>query len=271
MVLQGVFLVLSSILTLLFFLYGYNQYYLLGKARLYHQPALAKSPQVRPAVSIHLPIYNEKYVVRRLMLACTRMAEAYGIDRVNILILDDLDDETASEIDRVVDEYKKKDFRMEILRRGSRLGFKAGVLEVALEKTPEDFVAIFDADFCPPADFLIRALPYLIQDEELGIVQGRWGHLNRNYNIQTKAIALAIDVHFLVEQTGRYAAGLFQNFNGSGGVLRKKAIIEAGGWQADTLAEDLDLSYRMQLLTYRILYLKDLQSSRGDSPDPSQL
>jgi len=265
MPIQSIFFVLSLILTLLFFLYGFNHYYLLNQARRYQLPILIKSPDAYPAVSLHLPIYNEKYVVRRLLMACTRMAEVYGIDRVNILILDDSDDDTVLEIDTIVDEYIKKHFHIEVLRRGNRQGYKAGALQAALEKTPEEFIAIFDADFVPPADFLVRTLPYLVQDERLGIIQSRWGHLNRDFNFLTKATAILMDIHFIVEQTGRYAAGLFQNFNGSGGVLRKNAILKAGGWQADTLAEDLDLSYRIQLLGYRVLYLKDLQTP-GEIP-----
>jgi cellulose synthase/poly-beta-1,6-N-acetylglucosamine synthase-like glycosyltransferase len=265
MFIQSIFFFLSLVLTLLFFLYGFNHYFLLNAARHYVPPVLADSADDPPAVSIHLPIYNEKYVVRRLVAACTRMAEVYGIDRVNILILDDSDDDTALEINHVVDEYVKANFRIQVVRRGNRQGFKAGALQFALEKTPEDFIAIFDADFVPPADFLLRTLPYIVQDEHLGIVQSRWGHLNRDFNFLTKSTAILMDIHFIIEQTGRYAAGLFQNFNGSGGVLRKKAILKAGGWQADTLAEDLDLSYRMQLLGYRVLYLKNLQTP-GEIP-----
>jgi cellulose synthase/poly-beta-1,6-N-acetylglucosamine synthase-like glycosyltransferase len=265
MFIQSILFILSLILTLLFFLYGFNHYYLLIQARRYKLPIFIESPENPPSVSIHLPIYNEKYVVRRLVAACARMAETYGIDRVNMLILDDSDDDTVSEIDTIVDEYTKKHFHIQVLRRGTRQGFKAGALKAALEKTPEDFIAIFDADFVPMADFLLRTLPYIVQDERLGIVQSRWGHLNRDFNFLTKSTAILMDIHFIVEQTGRYAGGLFQNFNGSGGVLRKNAILKAGGWQADTLAEDLDLSYRMQLLGYRVLYLKDLQTP-GEIP-----
>lgn len=265
MFLQNIFFVISLVLTLLFFLYGFNHYYLLNKARQYKQPIQPKSPDSRPSVSIHLPIYNEKYVVRRLVSACARIVEAYGIERASILILDDSDDDTVGEIDTIVEEYRKKHFQIEIIRRGSRQGFKAGALQVALEKTTEDFIAIFDADFSPPKDFLNRTLPHFCQDEHLGIVQSRWVHLNRDFNILTRGAAILTDIHFIVEQAGRYAAGLFQNFNGSGGVLRKKAVLEAGGWQADTLAEDLDLSYRMQLLGYRVLYLRDLESP-GEIP-----
>jgi cellulose synthase/poly-beta-1,6-N-acetylglucosamine synthase-like glycosyltransferase len=217
---QSIFFFLSLILTLLFFLYGFNHYYLLNAARHYSAPILKEASDNRPSVSIHLPIYNEKYVVRRVLAACTRMAKAYGIDRVNILILDDSDDDTVSEIDKIVDEYLNKDFHIEVVRRGNRQGFKAGALQAALEKTPEDFIAIFDADFAPPADFLLRTLPYFIQDECLGIVQSNWGHLNRDFNFLTKATAILMDIHFIIEQAGRYAAGLFQNFIGSCGVLR---------------------------------------------------
>jgi cellulose synthase/poly-beta-1,6-N-acetylglucosamine synthase-like glycosyltransferase len=265
MFIHALFFVLSLILTLLFFIYGFNHYYLLHAARTYQPPSLPGDPPFRPEVSIHLPVYNERYVIRRLLAACVAMAEAYGKDKVNILVLDDSDDDTSKEIDQVVGEYLPKHFKMEVLRRTDRKGFKAGALQAALEKTGEEFIAIFDADFIPPADFLLRSLPYFARDEHLGIIQSRWTHLNRNYNFLTRAIALAIDVHFFIEQTGRYSAGCFQNFNGSGGVLRKKAVLQAGGWSADTLAEDLDLSYRMQCLGYRILYLKDLHSP-GELP-----
>ncbi len=258
MFIQVVLISISLVLTLLFFLYGFNYYYLLNAARSYRTPALPEHSAVWPTVSIHLPIYNEKYVARRVVAACAIMAETYGMEKVRILILDDSDDDTVLEVDKVVEEYKKQHFQIEVLRRGSRDGFKAGALQAALNRTEEEFIAIFDADFVPSADFLLRTLPYFAKNECLGIVQSRWTHLNRDSNLLTQAVSHAIDVHFLIEQPGRYAAGVFQNFNGSGGLLRKKAILEAGGWQADTLAEDLDLSYRMQILGYRVLYLRDL-------------
>ena len=262
---QVLFFTLSLILTLLFFMYGLNHYYLVHAARTYRPPSLPDDPFVRPEVSIHLPVYNERYVIRRLVSACAAMAERYGIEKVSILVLDDSDDDTVQEVDEVVGEYLQKHFNIEILRRTRRIGFKAGALQAALERTKEDFIAIFDADFIPPADFLLCTLPYFVQDEGLGIIQSRWTHLNRDFNFLTRAIALGIDIHFFIEQTGRYAAGCFQNFNGSGGVLRKKAILQAGGWSADTLAEDLDLSYRIQGQGYKILYLKDLHSP-GELP-----
>ena len=258
MYLQALFFILSLILTLLFFLYGFNHYYLLNSARRYKTPVLPEISLVRPTVSIQLPVYNERYVIRRLVSACAGMAEAYGIDKVKILILDDSDDDTILEVDKVVTEYRENHFKIDVQRRADRSGFKAGALQTALAGTEEEFIAIFDADFIPPEDFLLRTLPYFEREEHLGIIQSRWTHLNRDYSLLTRAISHVIDVHFLVEQPGRYAAGCFQNFNGSGGVLRKKAVLEAGGWCADTLAEDLDLSYRMQMIGYRVLYLKDL-------------
>lgn len=265
MFIQTVFMSLSLLLTLLFFLYGFNHYYLLSAARRYRSPDVADTPGHRPQVSIHLPVYNEKYVIRRLVCACTRMAEEYGTERVKILILDDSDDDTSAEIDKVVEDYKDKCLQIEVLRREGRQGFKAGALQVALDTTEEEFIAIFDADFTPPADFLVRIMPHFVQDERLGVIQSRWTHVNRDYNLLTKAIAIGIDAHFFIDQAGRYAAGCFQNFNGSGGAIRKKALLEAGGWQADTLAEDLDASYRIQLQGYRVLYLRDL-TSPGEVP-----
>ncbi len=265
MFLYDVFFVLSLLTTILFFTYGYNHYYLLLEAKRYREPKLKGTSNPRPRVSVQLPIYNEKYVVPRLLSACAAMVEAYGIDKAAILVLDDSDDDTRAEIDEIVADYKKRNFNIEVMRRPDRQGFKAGALQAALEQTQEDFIAIFDADFAPPVDFLIRTLPHFANDECLGIVQTRWGHLNRDFNLLTRGTAILMDIHFVIEQAGRYAAGLFQNFNGSGGVLRRSAIVDAGGWQADTLAEDLDLSYRMQIKGYHVLYLRDLQSP-GEIP-----
>lgn len=249
---------LSLLLTLIFFLYGFNHYYLLSSTRKYRKPVLPDNSKDRPTVSIHLPVFNERYVVRRLVEACAAMAGTYGLDKVNIKVLDDSTDETVQEVDQVVAEFQAKAVNIEVCRRENRKGFKAGALQLALLNTSEEFIVIFDADFIPPADFLLRTVPHFSQDESLGIVQTRWTHLNRDYNPVTKAIAVGIDVHFLVEQTGRYAAGCFLNFNGSAGVLRKKAVVQAGGWQGDTLAEDLDLSYRIQEQGYHVLFLQDV-------------
>ncbi len=265
MILQYIFIAISLILSVLFLAYGFNHYYLLAAARKYRAPSLPSSSAFRPSVCVQLPVYNERYVVRRLVAACARMAEAYGKDKVRILILDDSDDETVSEVDAAVRECRQKEFSVEVMHRDNRDGFKAGALQSGLLRTNEEFIAIFDADFIPPEDFLLRTLPFFEKDDRLGIVQTRWTHLNKDASLFTRAISHAIDVHFLVEQPGRYASGIFLNFNGSGGVLRKKSVLEAGGWQADTLAEDLDLSYRMQSLGYRILFLRDVPSP-GEIP-----
>lgn len=263
---QIVFLVLSLLLTFMFFIYGFNHYFLISMLHRYQTPKLSpEASSKRPFVSIQLPIYNERYVVRRLVDACARMVEQYGIDNAEICVLDDSNDDTVQLVDEVVREYAQKNYHIHTQRRPDRRGYKAGALQMALENTPAEYVAIFDADYTPSPDFLLRTIPYLLQDDKLAIVQSRWTHLNRYYNRVTSAVAIGIDVHFIVEQTGRYASKCFQNFNGSGGVLRKSALIEAGGWQADTLAEDLDASYRMQMKGYHVLYLKDL-ASPGEVP-----
>lgn len=253
-----VIFVLSLFLTFLFFLYGSHLYYLIFAARKYRAPAVQGLQEFRPPVCIHLPIYNEKNVIIKVASACAAMAESYGRDKVRIMILDDSDDDTPQVVDRVVDEYRQENICIEVLRRKNRNEFKAGALQAAIDKTSEEFIAVFDADFIPPVDFLERTVPYLSENDHLGIVQSRWSFTNKNFNIITRAISHIIDVHFLVEQPGRYSKVCFQNFNGSGGVLRKRAILEAGGWQGDTLAEDLDLSYRMQLCGYQVLYLRDV-------------
>ncbi len=263
---QIVFLVMSIFLTLMFFLYGFNQYFLLSMMSRYRTPRLKPGmADKRPFVAIQLPIYNERYVVRRLVDACARMVEQYGIEHAEISILDDSSDDTVQLVDEIVADYRQQGFQIYVQRRPDRVGYKAGALQMALENTQAEFIAIFDADYTPRSDFLTRTIPYLLQDDKLAIVQSRWTHLNRNFNRVTNAIAIGIDVHFIVEQTGRYATQCFQNFNGSGGVLRKAALAEAGGWQADTLAEDLDASYRIQLKGYHVLYLRDLYSP-GEVP-----
>jgi cellulose synthase/poly-beta-1,6-N-acetylglucosamine synthase-like glycosyltransferase len=263
---QIIFLVLSLLLTFMFFIYGFNHYFLLSMIHRYQTPKLLPdATSRRPFVAVQLPIYNERYVVRRLVDSCIRMVEQYGIDNAEVNIVDDSTDDTAQLVDEIVSEYSQKNFHICVQRRSTRQGYKAGALQIALENTPAEFIAIFDADYTPPSDFLLRTIPYFQNDDHLGIVQSRWTHLNRNFNHITSAIAIGIDVHFFVEQTGRYASKCFQNFNGSGGVLRKSALLEAGGWQSDTLAEDLDASYRMQMKGYKVLFLKDL-TSPGEVP-----
>jgi cellulose synthase/poly-beta-1,6-N-acetylglucosamine synthase-like glycosyltransferase len=264
--LQILFLAFSLILTFLFFVYGFNHYFLLSIMHRYRAPRLSRDfGQERPFVSIQLPIYNERYVVRRLADSCARMVQQYGMEHAEICFLDDSTDDTVQLVDAIASEYTQKHFQIHVQRRAKRTGYKAGALQEALEHTEAEFIAIFDADYTPARNFLLRTIPYLLQDEKLAIVQSRWSHLNRYYNLITRAIAIGIDVHFFVEQTARYATNCFQNFNGSGGVLRKDALVEAGGWQEDTLAEDLDASYRLQMKGYKVLYLRDL-TSPGEVP-----
>jgi cellulose synthase/poly-beta-1,6-N-acetylglucosamine synthase-like glycosyltransferase len=253
-----VFPAVSLVMTLSFCLYAFNHYYLLRASRRYVAPRAGGGDSSRPPVAIHLPVYNESYVVRRLVDACARVAEAYGAEQVRIVIIDDSDDDTVQEVDRVVADYAGSRLRVEVLRRGRRQGYKAGALQLALERTPEPYIAVFDADFVPPPGFLSVTIPHFLGDDKLGIVQSRWTHINRQYNFLTRAIAIGIDVHFSIEQTGRFAAGCFLNFNGSAGVFRRAALVAAGGWQTDTLAEDLDASYRIQMGGYRAVYLKSL-------------
>jgi cellulose synthase/poly-beta-1,6-N-acetylglucosamine synthase-like glycosyltransferase len=264
--LQILFLAFSLVLTFMFFIYGFNHYFLLSIMHRYRAPRISRDFSLeRPFVSIQLPIYNERYVVRRLIASIARMVQLYGIEHAEICILDDSTDDTVELVDEIAQEYSRMHFQIHIQRRADRVGYKAGALQAALENTQAEFIAIFDADYTPTHNFLLRTIPYFLQQENLGIVQSRWSHLNRYYNLITRAIAIGIDVHFFVEQTARYATNCLQNFNGSGGVLRKSALIEAGGWQTDTLAEDLDASYRIQIKGYRVLYLRDL-ASPGEVP-----
>ncbi len=256
--LAGTILFGSVLISIAFFVYGLNTLLLTLRAKRY-----SLAPQTplesRPPVAIHLPIYNEYYVIARLLKSCVSAAEKYGKDKVRIYLVDDSIDETRGEIDRLVAEYSEQGFRLRVIRRSDRQGFKAGALQAAMLETAEKYVAVFDADFVLPSDFLERTVGIMESDPTVGFVQGRWGHLNRNYNMVTESVAIGVDAHFLIEQQGRYGSGYLMNFNGSAGLLRSEAINGCGGWNSDTLAEDLDLSYRMQLAGYRGVYLNDLE------------
>ena len=221
------------------------------------EPQLPDNESDWPMVTVQLPVYNELYVVERLINAVCEFD--YPKDRLEIQVLDDSNDETVELIDRVVAEQRAKGIMIEAVRRPERVGFKAGALQYGLGVAKGEFVAIFDADFVPYPDFLKNTIPYF-EDEGIGVVQTRWEHINEKYSILTKLQAFALDAHFSVEQKGRNAAGHFINFNGTAGVWRAKCIEEAGGWQADTLTEDLDLSYRAQLKGWRFLFKESLGS-----------
>ncbi len=255
---SGVILGISTLLSLSFVVYGFNMLHLARRASRYVFPKEREMGE-RQAVAVHLPIYNELYVAGRLLESCVKMAEHYGKELVRICVIDDSDDETSHEIDVALEAYKKQGYMVEVLRRSSRVGFKAGALQAALEGTSEPLVAIFDADFVPPPDFLDRTVPFFQDNDDVGFVQCRWIHLDRRYNTITETLAIGVDTHFLLEQPGRWSSGYLMNFNGSAGLIRREAIVKAGGWGSDTLAEDLDLSYRMQLVGYRAVYLKDVE------------
>jgi hypothetical protein len=208
-----------------------------------------------PAVTIQLPIYNEKYTVERLLRAVTKLD--YPAERLQIQVLDDSTDDTANLVRGLVEEYKSEGVNIEWIHRTNRRGYKAGALSKGLRTATGELIAIFDADFVPKPDWLKKTVP-LFQNDELGCLQTRWGHTNRNYSALTRAEAMAIDGHFLIEQTARSRNNLFLNFNGTAGMWRRICIEDAGGWQWDTLTEDLDLSYRAQMRGWKIDYLPDV-------------
>ena len=214
-------------------------------------------------ITMQLPIYNEKYVVSRLINSVCELD--WPRDKLEIMVLDDSTDETSDIIDREIALKKIEGFDIKVIRRKERIGYKAGALQNALDQTKNEYIAIIDADFIPPRDFLERTISAIQIDPGIGFVQARWGHINRGYNRYTEAFAIAIDGYHIVEQSARSSTGLIMNFNGSAGILRTQAIRESGGWSWDTLSEDMDLSYRIQMCGWSSLYLRDLPVS-GELP-----
>ncbi|HRI00441.1 MAG TPA: glycosyltransferase family 2 protein [Saprospiraceae bacterium] len=211
-----------------------------------------------PIVTVQLPIFNELYVVDRLLDNITQLQ--YPRSKFEIQVLDDSTDETIEHAKAKVQHYKELGFDIHYIHRSDRAGFKAGALKEGMKIAKGEFIAIFDADFLPESDFLLKALPYFSSDN-IAVVQTRWGHINEDFSLLTQLQAFQLNVHFTVEQAGRCAAGHFLQFNGTAGIWRKKAIDDAGGWQADTLTEDLDLSYRAQLKGWKINYIEDITCS----------
>jgi len=216
-------------------------------------PADALDPL--PRVSVQLPIFNEVYVVERLIAAAAALD--YPKDRLEIQILDDSNDETRAVAREAARRLAALGHDVAYRPRTRRDGFKAGALQAGLESARGEFLAIFDADFVPAPDFLRRTMPHFA-DPRVGLVQARWDHLNRDYSLLTRIQSILLDGHFVIEHTARHRSGRFFNFNGTAGVWRRRCIEEAGGWQADTLTEDLDASYRAQLAGWRFAYLPDL-------------
>jgi cellulose synthase/poly-beta-1,6-N-acetylglucosamine synthase-like glycosyltransferase len=209
-----------------------------------------------PRVTVQLPIFNEQFVVDRLLDAVCKLD--YPREKLDIQLLDDSTDETVEVARGLVDRYAALGHPVRYLHRDNRQGFKAGALEQGLKTARGEFVAIFDADFVPPPDFLLKCIHHFT-DPKIGMVQTRWTHINRNYSLLTEVEAILLDGHFVLEHSGRARSGVFFNFNGTAGMWRRAAIDEAGGWQHDTLTEDTDLSYRAQLKGWKFLYLQDVE------------
>lgn len=227
------------------------------------KPPKPNMPEEYPKVTIQLPLYNEFYVVERLLHSVC--AIEYPTDKLEIQVLDDSTDETVDLASRLVKEYSEKGINIKYLHRDNRQGFKAGALKEGLEVAEGEFIAIFDADFLPKKEFLMETLPYF-GNSEIGMVQTRWEHINEDFSFLTRAQALALDGHFVLEQQVRNNAGFFMNFNGTAGIWRKSCIIDAGNWQPDTLTEDMDLSYRAQLKGWKFVFLNDF-TSPAELPD----
>ena len=210
-----------------------------------------------PPVTVQLPVFNEKHVIERLIDNICELE--YPRDKFQVQVLDDSTDETTEKAGKKVAYYREKGLDIELVRRSDRAGFKAGALQYGLKEAKGEYIAIFDADFLPRADFLKRTIPQF-EDPEVGVVQSRWEHLNDSFSLLTAMQAFQLNVHFSIEQKGREQGGYFLQFNGTAGVWRRQTIMDAGGWQADTLTEDLDLSYRAQLKKWKIQYLEEVGS-----------
>jgi cellulose synthase/poly-beta-1,6-N-acetylglucosamine synthase-like glycosyltransferase len=215
-----------------------------------------------PPVVVQLPIYNEQFVVERLINAAAQLD--YPRDRLHIQVCDDSADATTPLAQKLVQQWQQTGVSIELLHRNDRTGYKAGALQAALDCTPSapnTLIAIFDADFAPSADFLHQTVPHFLTDDKLGVIQTRWGHLNQPESTLTRAQAIAIDKHFMLDQLVRHRADLFPKFNGSGGLWRRDCLIDAGGWQADTVCEDLCLSTRAVLQGWRFRLLDEVTAS----------
>ena len=237
--------------------YGWHRYYLvyLYMRNRDKEPRSGPALSPTPTVTIQLPLYNEMYVADRLIEAVC--AVDYPRDRLEIQVLDDSTDETRAIAEQAVRRHSEEGFDIKYIHRADRRGYKAGALEAALGSARGEFIAIFDADFLPPREFLVRLMPHFA-DSHVGMVQARWGHINQDYSLLTKIQSILLDGHFVLEHGGRYRSGRFFNFNGTAGIWRRSAIDDAGGWQHDTLTEDLDLSYRAQLRGWRFVFVSNV-------------
>ena len=261
MVLEYVIIAVYSISLILIFMYALAQLnllfnYLKARKKNDNDPKFDLSnPDETPYVTIQLPVFNELYVMDRLLDNIAKLEYPKG--KLEIQVLDDSTDESVISTGKKIEELQKTGLDIQHIRRENRVGFKAGALKEGLEIAKGEFIAIFDADFLPETDWLYKTIPYF-KNSEIGVVQTRWGHINRNYSTLTKIQAFALDAHFSLEQVGRNSQGHFINFNGTAGVWRKECIYDAGNWEGDTLTEDLDLSYRAQLKKWKFKYLEDV-------------
>ena len=239
-------------------LYGWHRYYLVY-AYMKNKDKVPGPPPAwdgaLPKVTIQLPIFNEMYVIDRLLSATVKIE--YPRELLEIQVLDDSTDETCEVARRAVERCVAQGHDVKYLHRTDRTGFKAGALDAGMRVASGEFIAIFDADFIPSRDFLMKTVPYFT-DPNVALVQARWGHVNQDYSLLTKAQSILLDGHFVLEHGGRNRAGHFFNFNGTAGIWRRAAIYDGGGWQHDTLTEDLDLSYRTQLRGWKFLFLPHL-------------
>lgn len=249
--------VLALIVLSIFGLYGLVMvfYYLRLKP---HDPRLPDQidDDDLPVVTVQLPVFNERYVVQRLVDAVCELD--YPREKLEIQLLDDSTDDTVELSRKIVEEKRTLGFDIQLLHRTDRTGFKAGALKEGLAVARGEFISIFDADFIPSQNFLRDTIPHLVNDPGVGMVQARWEHINSDYSLLTRVQAMALDAHFAMEQQVRNRARFFINFNGTAGIWRKACILDAGDWHSDTLTEDLDLSYRAQLRGWRFLYLNSV-------------
>ncbi|SDB65823.1 Glycosyltransferase, catalytic subunit of cellulose synthase and poly-beta-1,6-N-acetylglucosamine synthase [Flavobacteriaceae bacterium MAR_2010_188] len=263
MILSSIILIIYSIALLLIFLYALAQLnllfnYLSARKNKIDDPQYDFSDEDEiPLVTIQLPVYNEFYVMKRLLENISLMD--YPKDKLEIQVLDDSTDESLEETKLKIEKLKETGLDIQHLVRSKREGFKAGALKDGLKTAKGEYIAIFDSDFMPKKDWLRKTIPFF-KNPEIGVVQTRWSHLNRKYSLLTRVQAFALDAHFTLEQTGRNIKGHFINFNGTAGVWRKECILDAGNWQGDTLTEDLDLSYRAQLKEWKFKYLEDVET-----------
>jgi cellulose synthase/poly-beta-1,6-N-acetylglucosamine synthase-like glycosyltransferase len=255
-------LVIYAICLVLIFFYSVLQLSLsVAYAKTRKKRADERTPEMdinkAPSVTIQLPMYNELYVAERIIESAAEFE--YPRDKFEIQVLDDSTDETKDVIAKKVAQILAQGVNIKHIHRVDRTGYKAGALDAAMDKVEGDFIAIFDADFVPEKDFLLKTMPYF-QNDSIGVVQTRWGHLNKDYSILTELQAFGLNGHFAIEQGGRNSSGHYINFNGTAGIWRKKCIEEAGGWEHDTLTEDLDLSYRAQIKGWKFKYLENVIS-----------